>query len=303
MYETKDPIGQLVHLWVDGGFSRRELIKRVAQRTGSVAAAVTALAGYEELRAEEIPESVRAQARVAADDIEIDAGDIEFSGPQGRLLAYLAQPKGDGPFPGVVMLHENRGLVEHHRDVTRRLAKSGFVGLGIDLLSRQGGTALFPEAAQQTAAYGRTAVTERREDIFQAVRYLKSLGNVVNDRIGIVGFCAGGGNIWDFVINHPDELAAAVPFYGAPSTVEDVEKVKTPMLAIYAERDRALTLRLFPIATAMVTQQKVFGMFVYEGVAHAFHNDTGAAYNGPAAADAWMRAMFFFDKFLRAPRA
>lgn len=302
MYETKNPIGQLVHLYVDGAFNRRELVKRVARRTGSVAAAMAALSGYEEMNAEEVPDSVRARNRVALDNPEIEARDIEFSTPQGMLYAHLAQPVTPGPHPGVIVIHENRGLVEHIKDVTRRVARAGFVGLGIDLLSRQGGTSQFTEPTQQTAAYGRTNQTDRRADILEAMKYLKSLSNVVSDRIGVTGFCAGGGNTWDFVVNVP-EVAAAVPFYGAPPALEDLEKIRTPVLAIYAERDRALTLRLFPVATAMITQQRVFGMVVYEGVGHAFHNDTGAAYNGPAADDAWSRTLMFFDRHLRAPRA
>jgi carboxymethylenebutenolidase len=302
MYETKNPIGQLVHLYVDGAFNRRELVKRVARRTGSVAAAMAALSGYEEMNAEEVPESVRARNRVALDNPEIEARDIEFAAPQGMLYAHLAQPVTEGPHPGVIVIHENRGLVEHIKDVTRRVARAGFVGLGIDLLSRQGGTSQFTEPTQQTAAYNRTNQTDRRADILEAMKYLKSLSNVVSDRIGITGFCAGGANTWDFVVNVP-EVAAAVPFYGAPPALEDVDKIRTPVLAIYAERDRALTLRLFPVATAMITQQKVFGMVVYEGVGHAFHNDTGAAYNGPAADDAWSRTLVFFDRHLRAPRA
>lgn len=302
MYETKNPIGQLVHLYVDGAFNRRELVKRVARRTGSVAAAMAALSGYEEMNAEEVPDSVRARNRVALDNPEIEARDIEFSTPQGMLYAHLAHPVGEGPHPGVIVIHENRGLVEHIKDVTRRVARAGFVGLGIDLLSRQGGTSQFTEPTQQTAAYGRTNQTDRRADILEAMKYLKSLSNVVSDRIGVTGFCAGGANTWDFVVNVP-EVAAAVPFYGAPPALEDLEKIRTPVLAIYAERDRALTLRLFPVATAMITQQRVFGMVVYEGVGHAFHNDTGAAYNGPAADDAWSRTLMFFDRHLRAPRA
>jgi carboxymethylenebutenolidase len=162
--------------------------------------------------------------------------------------------------------------------------------------------AQFPEAMQQTQAYGRTTPIERRMDLLGTLAYIKTIPVIQFDRIGMIGFCAGGGNIWDFVVNI-DELAAAVPYYGAPPAVENVERIKTPVLGIYAERDRGLTMNMLPVANAMIQQQKVFGFFVYEGVGHAFNNDTGPAFDAAAACDAWARAMAFFNRHLRAPRA
>lgn len=304
MYESKNPIDELVHLYVDGAFDRRELVQRVVRVTGSLAAALAALGGFEELRAQP-PSACPANVRVAADDPAIEGRDVEFAGPGGRMLGYLVQPKEmTEPQPGVIVIHENRGLVEHIRDVTRRAAKAGFVAIGVDLLSRQGGTAQFTEPTQQTAAYGRTTVFDRRSDLIAALAYLKSLeGRVIHDRIGVTGFCAGGANTWDLIVN-VDEIAAAVPFYGAPPATEaEMARIKTPVLAMYAERDRALTARMAPVVTTLLAQQKVFGFNIYEGVGHAFHNDTGAAYNAEAACDAWAKTIAFFNKFLRAPRA
>lgn len=298
MYESDNPIDQLVHLYVDGAFNRRELVKRVVQKTGSLAAAMGVLAGYEELQAAEPSpeeEKARAAVRVPRDSFDIEAGDMEFTGPGSTLYGHLAKPReGDGK-AAVLVVHENRGLVEHIKDVTRRAARGGFVALGVDLLSRQGGVQMFPEATQQTQAYGRTNQEDRRADLLAGFNLLKSMGAT---KIGITGFCAGGANTWDFAVNVP-ELAAAVPFYGAPPVMEDLPKIQAPVLALYAERDRALTMRLFPVANEMIRIQKTFGMVVYEGTAHAFHNDTGAAYNGPAADDAWTRTLLWFDKFLR----
>jgi carboxymethylenebutenolidase len=98
------------------------------------------------------------------------------------------------------------------------------------------------------------------------------------------------------------ELAAAIPFYGAPPVTDLLQGIQTPVLAIYAERDRNLTLRMAPVMTEMITRQKVFGMLVYEGVGHAFHNDTGNAYNAAAACDAWTQTTGFLNKWLRRPR-
>lgn len=302
MYEDKSTIAQLVHLYVDGAFSRRDLVKRVAKHTGSVAAATAALAAF--------PDAMSAQAtpvppgvRVAENDPDIVAGEVTFPGEVGIVYGYQAIPKTayKDLQPGLLIVHENRGLVEHIKDVTRRAAKAGFNALAVDLLSRQGGTSQFTEPTQQTAAYNRTTQPERRADLLAGLDHLKRLDTIVFDRIGITGFCAGGGNTWDFAVNF-EEIGAAVPFYGAPPTLEDLDRLKVPVLAIYAERDRGLTQRLYPVADALSRAQKVYGMAVYEGVGHAFHNDTGAAYNADAAADAWARAMAFFNKWLRRPR-
>ena len=116
-----------------------------------------------------------------------------------------------------------------------------------------------------------------------------------------MGFCAGGGDVWDLAVNL-EELSAAVPFYGNPvPTEEQIQRIKAPALAIYAERDRALTARMAPVMTAMVMQQKTFGFHIHEGAGHAFHNDTSPAYNAPAACDAWSRTLAWFNKFLPPP--
>lgn len=303
MYEDSNPIAQLVHLYVDGAFNRRELVRRVARKTGSVAAAMAVLGGYEAMRAEG-PSEVPAGLRTSESEPDIDAREVTFPGEAGVVYGYLAVPRKaySELQPGLIVVHENRGLVEHIKDVTRRAAKAGFVSLAVDLLSRQGGTAQFTEPTQQTQAYNRTTQADRRADLLAGLDFLKRQDTIVFDRIAMTGFCAGGGNVWDFVVNI-GELAAAVPFYGTPPPLEDLDRVRTPVWGMYAERDRTLTGRIFPVADAMIRLQKPFGLTVYEGVGHAFHNDTGAAYNATAAADAWARTIAFCDKWLRAPRA
>lgn len=304
MYENDNPVDQLVHLYVDGAINRRDLVKRVARHTGSMAAALAALAGFEELKAQGPAPACPANVRVGAEATDIEMAEVTFPSEDGTMITgYQAWPKGmTEPAPGVIALHENQGLVEHHRDVVRRLARAGFIGLGPDLLARQGGTAQFTDPMQRTQAYGRTTQEQRRLDILGALSHLKKQPMIVHDRIGIVGFCAGGGNIWDFIVNI-DELAAAVPFYGAPpADITLLTRIKTPVLSIYAELDRALTMRLLPVANEMIRLEKTFGVFVYEGTRHAFHNDTGAVYEPAAACDAWARTVSFFNKHLRAPR-
>jgi len=298
----KDPVHELVHLYVDGAFDRRELITRVTKLFGSAAAATVALGSYSEVMAQ-TASACPADVRVPLDAPDIVAKDIEYAGNGTRMFAHFAYPKNvEGKMPGVIIIHENRGLVDHIKDVCRRAARAGFAAIAPDMLSRQGGIQQFPEAAQQSAAYNRTVPIERRIDLISALDYLKFTPFVHHDRIGVVGFCAGGGMAWDLVVNLP-ELAAAVPFYGNPvPTVEEVQNIQTPVLMIYAERDRALTARITPVMTEMLARQKVFGIRVYEGVGHAFHSDVSASYNAEAACSAWAETVAYLNKWLRAPR-
>src|SRR5262249_2521611 len=151
--ENQDPIAKLVHLYVDGAFNRRELIQRVAGYTGSMAAAIAAVGAFSEARAES-ELACPVAASVPADAPDLNISDVQFPGEAGMVLGHLAYPRAsDSPMPAVLVIHENRGLVEHIRDVTRRAARAGFVSLGVDLLSRQGGTSQFTDAVAQSAAY------------------------------------------------------------------------------------------------------------------------------------------------------
>jgi carboxymethylenebutenolidase len=301
MYEeNQGPIDSLVHLYVDGAFNRRELIRRVAKYTGSVAAAIATLRGYEAYAQSATP--CPANVRVPENATDIVARDVEYSGVAGRMFGYMAYPANATSMylPGVMVIHENRGLVDHIKDVTRRVARAGFIGVAPDLLSRQGGTSQFTDPQQQSAAYGRTNAFDRQADLISTLDYMKALPNIIFDRIGAVGFCAGGGNVWNLAVVL-EELKAAVPYYGAPvPPVDSLDRIQAPVLAIYGERDRNLTMQMAPIMQGMLQRQKRFGFIVYEGAAHAFYNDTGANYNAEAACDAWSRTIAWFDKHLRA---
>jgi len=302
-------IEELVHLYIDGAFNRRELVRRVARHTGSVAAAMAALQAFA------LPKRAAAQCppdvRVPEDAPDIEAQMIDYPGPGGSVFGYLVRPRETGSTPmraraqlqpsvrpAVLVIHENRGLNEHIKDVVRRVARAGYVGLGVDLISRLGGTHQFPDPVQAGSALNRVGAAAQLEDLLASVAYLKGLPVVQDGRIGVVGFCFGGGLCWTLAINSPD-LSAVVPFYGTPPTVEQLDRVNTPLLGIYAETDRNLTLRMPGIVTGMLDRRKTFGFHIYDGVGHAFHNDTGAAYNRAAACDAWARTISFFDKHLR----
>ncbi len=296
--ENESPIESLVHLWVDGGFSRRELVEKVAKLTGSVAAAMTALGGFDVFAQASTP--CPATVQVPADAPDLVTQDVIYPGDAGDLFGYVAYPRAAAAqqIPGVIVVHENRGLVDYIKDVTRRVARAGFLGLAPDLLSRQGGTAQFPDATSQAAAYGRTTLPERQADLISSLGYIKTMPNVVFDHIGAIGFCAGGGNVWNLALE-AQELRAVVPFYGTPVPALDaIPSIASPVLAMYAELDRSLTMSMGPVMQTMLQQQKTFGFVVYQGANHAFHNDTGPAYNPDAACDAWARAMAWFHKFL-----
>jgi dienelactone hydrolase len=329
--DDRSHIEELAHLYVDGAFDRRELLRRVAGVTGSIAAATIALESLglaaerkdgrdgKDGRDEELctcPEDVR----VPEDARDLEVMQVEFPGEAGTIFLHRARPRhgkrrrhhddastgaspdtatlrtrGE-PLPGILVIHENRGLNEHIRDVTRRAARAGFVAVGIDLLSRFGGTPSDPEGAlrlyQQTTPAGRLA------DMLSALAYLQGLDIVRGDKLGVVGFCAGGGNVWNLALN-TDLLSAAVAYYGAPvPAVDALVNLQAPVLAIYAELDRNLTRGILPAILRLEELQKPFGFHVYEGTRHAFHNDTGANYDRLAACDAWCKTTAFFEKHL-----
>lgn len=309
---TRDEkIESLIHLYVDGGLNRRDLIRRLSRLAGGAAAATTILgnAGL----AQQQPPANASDLRVSEDDPAIVWRNVTYPGQGATLQALLAYPRAfsdgrrlrrndAGPDPAVLVIHENRGLVEHTRDVTRRFAKAGFVALGIDFLSRQGGTAAFPDDNARAAAYGRTLQDERFEDMRSSIDYLRAQTDlVVPDRIGAVGYCAGGGNIFYGIYNGLP-LQAAVPYYGTPPSPLPATAVTTPTLAIFSETDRNQAARIPDLASSFVNSRVTFGIHVYKGTAHAFFNDTGAVFNRPAAEEAWARTVDFLNTHLRAPR-
>lgn len=301
--EQESPVDQLVHLYVDGAFDRRDLVRRVAKLVGGTTAALATLNGYEVFGQSAGSTVCPANVGVPVDALDVTARDVQFTGEESTVYGYLAYPSGlQGKLaPGIIVVHENRGLTDYIKDVTRRVARAGFVGLAPDLLSRQGGTQQFPDATSQAAAYNRTTLQQRLADLYAALSYIKAQPNIVFDRIGAVGFCAGGGNVWQFALGLP-ELKAAVLFYGAPPPPLDrINEISAPVLALYAEQDRNLSMQMGPVMQNMLAQNKTFGMVIYQGAGHAFHNDTGPAYNAEVACDAWARAMGWFNKYLRTP--
>lgn len=243
------------------------------------------------------PGGPKSAASVSSHDGAVVGASIQFPGGDGQLLGYLARPNKAGTFPIVLVCHENRGLTAHIEDVTRRLAKAGYVGLAVDLLSREGGTGKYSYDAIP-AMLGGPPPARHVQDFQSALKYAKAQPFARGDRTGMTGFCFGGGVTWRVAAGIP-ELRAVVPFYGLPVPAADVPKINAAVLAIYAGRDERINANIPAIEAAMKENTKVFRKLVLPDVDHAFHNDTGDRFNESAALIAWGESLGWFAKYLK----
>ncbi len=234
---------------------------------------------------------------VSPDDPSIVAGALAYPGQGADILAYLACPAGQGAYPGVLICHENRGLTDHFKDVARRFAKAGYVALAVDVLSREGGMDGLADPAQIPKLLSVMPKEQIVQDFRDGLRYLQARPEVRADRIGMVGFCFGGGITWRCATQFP-ELRAAVPFYGPNPPLEDVPHIQAAVLAIYGENDARINAGIDAIAEAMAANGKVLDKIIYPSAEHAFFNDTGQRYLPTAAADAWSRLLGWFGRYL-----
>jgi carboxymethylenebutenolidase len=289
--------------------SRRDALKLIASVTGSLLVAEGLLAACAPAPETESPTAVTLSTESPTlaptpptgtvsppNDSAVDAGPVEFPSGGDTIMGYLTHPKKDGAFPVVLVCHENRGLTAHIQDVTRRVAKAGYVGLAVDLLSRQGGTAQVGDA-NAPGALGNIDPEQMVKDFKNGWAHLQTLPFAQAQRVGMVGFCFGGGVTWRVAVGMP-ELKAAVPFYGPPPSESDLSKIQAAVLAIYGELDQRITGTAAAIEAAMKANGKIFEKVIYPGADHAFHNDTGSRYNPEAATDAWKRTLAWFEKYL-----
>lgn len=266
---------------------RREFLERLTKLTGSAALTASVLPFLENNYAH--------AATIAADDVRISAKRIAYPGPKGEVGGYLARPAGEGPFPTVVVIHENRGLNAHIEDVARRLAVAGFIALAVDALSPVGGTPDDMDKAR-TLIEGLN-MPDTRANYVAAVSYLAKLAGS-NGKVGCVGFCWGGSMANQMAV-HSTELRAAVAYYGGQPAAADVPKIKAEILLHYAGLDERINKGIGPYVEAMKEAGVKHEVFVYEGVNHAFNNDTNAArYDAKAAALAWERTLAFLRRIL-----
>jgi carboxymethylenebutenolidase len=317
-------VDEYVEDFQEGLLSRRDALRRIAAITGSMVFATAMLAACgtsadaptaaegstttasspataaapEEPAMTAAATTTPSAVGVAEDDPDIEASMIEFPGDGATLMGYLARPTGDGPFPVILVCHENRGLTPHIQDVARRLAKAGYVGLAVDLLSRQGGTAAVTDPNDVSGLLGQLPEGQPVQDFQSGLRYLQTQPFADASKAGMVGFCYGGGVTWRVATKTP-ELKAAVPFYGPAPQVADVPGIQAAVLAIYAEQDSRINAGIPEIEAAMQQNNKIFEKEIYPGVNHAFHNDTGARYNQAQATAAWSRTLAWFEQYVK----
>jgi carboxymethylenebutenolidase len=267
---------------------RREFLRRLAIVAGSTAAANALLLLLEN-------NDARAQV-VPKDDPRIQAEHMKYPGATGEVRAYLVRPKGDEKLPGVVVIHENRGLVPHIEDVARRVALEGFLAMAPDALTPLGGTPEDPEKAPPLM--GQLDRQATMNNYLAAVRYLKT-HPLSTGKIGVVGFCWGGGMANQLAVNSPD-LSAVVPYYGAQPPSEDVSKIKASLLLHYAGLDERINKGIPAFEEALKKASIDYQVYIYEGAQHAFNNDTTPArYNKEAAQLAWQRTISFLKEKLK----
>lgn len=237
---------------------------------------------------------------VPPDDSGLTTEAVEFPGKAGAVKAYLSRPRGGSNLGAVIVIHENTGLVDHIRDVARRFAKDGFAALSPDLLSRSGGTDQFKAGDEVIQAIRKLSQDGVVEDLDSAVAYLKGL-NFVSGRIGVVGYCWGGGQSLNFATKCK-ELHAAVVYYGRnPDPLDQVQEISCPLLGNYGGDDSFIMPGVEPLKEALKKYGKSFDVKVYPGAKHAFNNNTNPdRYDPEAAKDAWTRTINFFKKNLTA---
>ncbi|HEY7295523.1 MAG TPA: dienelactone hydrolase family protein [Dehalococcoidia bacterium] len=322
-------VEEFTDAYLEGHMSRRDLLRRVLLMTGSAAVTASALGslGVRSRVAEAaspihprplqpagpVPAAVLAQMQadpgappsqqttdnvVDPNDPSIMAGMVTFGGAAGDLFGYLAQPADGAVHPGIVVVHENRGLIEPNMDICRRYAKEGYAALCVDLVSRAGGTAQFmDDIAQATGFLGSANPDDLVSDLVSGANHLSQQPQVDSTLLGATGFCFGGGLVWRLVEQEPN-LKAAVPYYGPNPPLENVPNIAAPVLGIYAELDTRITGSSTDLDAALDAAGKVHDKWIAPGANHAFFNNTGQAYNPADAMEAWSRTLAWFAQYL-----
>jgi carboxymethylenebutenolidase len=270
-----------------GAIERREFLKRAA----ALGVAGTALAQAL------LPNYAQAQT-VSFTDSRIKATYVDYASPGGnadKIRGYLVQPAGQGPFPAVLVVHENRGLNPYIEDVARRLAVDGFLALAPDGLSPLGG---YPGNDDDgRAMQAKLDQAKLRTDMLNGARFVKA-HKLSNGKLGVTGFCWGGGTTNYIATAMGADLQAAVPFYGAAAETAAVPKIKAPLLIQYAENDERINAMWPAFEKALKAAGVRHQAHVYPGTQHGFHNNSTPRYNEAAAKLAWDRTVAFFRQNL-----
>jgi carboxymethylenebutenolidase len=276
--------------YVHGDIDRRGFLDRAA---GYAVGGVTAMMLLDQLN----PRFAEAEV-VAKDDKRLATSTVEIDSPQGtgKVKAYFARPaSAKGKLPGVLVIHENRGLNPHIEDIARRLGLLGFIAFAPDALAPLGGYPGDEDKARE--AFAKLDQPKTRADFVAAAAALKALAGG-NGKVGVVGFCYGGG-IANYLATRLPDLAAAVPFYGAQPPADEAARIKAPLLIHYAGEDERVNAGWPAYEAALKAAGVRYEAFIYPRVQHGFNNDTTPRYDAEAAALAWRRTIEFFDKTLR----
>ncbi|MGO9673449.1 MAG: dienelactone hydrolase family protein [Methylocella sp.] len=280
---------RLFDLYVHGFTSRRGFLDGAAKFAAGGAGAAALLEALS-------PRFAEAQ-QIADNDPRITTSYIDYPSPDGSgtIHAYLAKPAHvDKKLPTILVVHENRGLNPHIEDIARRLAVDNFIALAPDALTPLGGYPGDKDKAREL--FPKLDQAKTHNDFIAAVGVLKALPEG-NGKVGVVGFCYGGG-IANFLATKVPDLAAAVPFYGAQPTAEDTAKIKAPLLIHYAGADDRINAGWPAYEAALKTNGVSYEVFIYPGVQHGFNNDTTPRYDAAAAKLAWERTIAFFRTHL-----
>lgn len=276
--------------YVHNVISRREFLNRVSRYA---VAGIGAAAIFEFLA----PNYALAM-QIEENDPRLDSEYVEYDSPQGggKIRGLLSRPaKHDAKLPGVIVVHENRGLNPYIEDVARRTAVEGFIALAPDALTPLGG---YPGNDDEGRKLQSTRDREEMlQDFIAAYGYLKAHPEC-SGKVGVVGFCFGGWIANMMAVRVPG-LAAAVPFYGTQPQAEDVPKINAPLLLHFAELDKRVNEGWPAYEAALEEHDKWYKAYIYPGVNHGFHNDTTPRYDPEAAKKAWGRTIRFFDKYLK----
>jgi carboxymethylenebutenolidase len=286
-----DPrIFELYDEYCHGGFGRREFLRRAGAIT---VGGISGLTMAETL----LPRYARAET-IAADDGRMEASRVGYPSPggtSGEMRGYLVAPVGDGPFPAVLVIHENRGLNPYVEDVARRVAVAGFLALAPDGLSPVGG---YPGNDDDGRALQRALdPIELGRDMLNGARFLKS-HPLSNGRLGAIGFCWGGSMTYRLAILLGEDLRAGVPFYGSPPPAKEVARIRASLLVHSAEDDARVNAGWPELEAALGAAGVSYVRHVYPGTRHGFHNDSTPRYDAPAAALAWERTLAFLRREL-----
>lgn len=280
----------LFDLYVHGDIGRREFLDGAKKyATGGVTAAALL---------ESLAPNYAWADQVAKDDPRIRTERAAVPSPQGNgeIKGYLVRPAKAGKAPGVLVIHENRGLNPYIEDVARRLGAEGFLAFAPDGLTSVGGFPGDNEAGGKL--FGQVDRGKMLEDFLASARWLKARADCTG-RIGAVGFCFGGGIVNALAVRLGADLAAGVPFYGGQAPAADVPKIKAPLLLHYASLDERINKGWPPYEEALKANHVTYTAHMYEGTNHGFHNDTTPRYDEAAAKLAWKRTVEFFTQHLR----